>query len=71
MTRGEMQEFLQEDDFQYIMTRDGGLEFLRDMLSMGFSGYNNFTEQQLLDEIKERGLLETLRQQIITQRNLA
>ena len=55
MTRNEMQELLEEDDFRYIMNKDGGLEMLRTMLAEGFSGYNNFTEQMLLDEIKGRG----------------
>lgn len=55
MTRNEMQELLEEDDFRYIMNKDGGLEMLRTMLAEGFSGYNNFTDQMLLDEIKGRG----------------
>ena len=57
MTRNEMQELLEEDDFRYIMNKDGGLEMLRTMLAEGFSGYNNFTEQMLLDEIKGRGFV--------------
>ena len=57
MTRNEMQELLEEDDFRYIMNEDGGLEMLRTMLADGFSGYNNFTEQMLLDEIKGRGFV--------------
>lgn len=57
MTRQEMQDLLEEDDFRYIMNKDGGLEMLRTMLAEGFSGYNNFTEQMLLDEIKGRGFV--------------
>ena len=57
MTRNEMQELLAEDDFRYIINEDSGLEMLRTMLAEGFSGYNNFTEQMLLDEIKGRGFV--------------
>jgi hypothetical protein len=58
MTRNDMVDVLEEDDFQYIMTRDGGVEMLRMILAEGFSGYNNFTDQQLIDELKGRGLYE-------------
>ena len=56
MTREEMMETLEDDDFQYIMTRDGGVEMLRSILFQGFSGYSNFTEQMLIDELKGRDL---------------
>ena len=54
--RYEAVEALEEDDFQYIMTRDGGVEMLRTILCYGFSGYSNFTDQMLQDELKGRGL---------------
>ena len=54
--RYEAMEALEEDDFQYIMTRDGGVEMLRTILCYGFSGYSNFTDQMLKDELKGRGL---------------
>lgn len=56
MTRDDMIETLEEDDFQYIMTRDGGVEMLRTILFQGFSGYSNFTDQMLIDELKGREL---------------
>jgi hypothetical protein len=56
MTRDDMIDALEEDDFQYIMTRDGGVEMLRTILFQGFSGYSNFTDQMLIDELKGRGL---------------
>ena len=54
--RFEAVEALEEDDFQYIMTRDGGVEMLRTILYSGFSGYSNFTDQMLQDELKGRNL---------------
>ena len=54
--RYEAVEALEEDDFQYIMTRDGGVEMLRTILCYGFSGYSNFTDQMLQDELKGRNL---------------
>lgn len=54
--RFEAVEALEEDDFQYIMTRDGGVEMLRTILCYGFSGYSNYTDQMLKDELKGRGL---------------
>ena len=47
MTRDEKEQFLVDDDFDYIMQTDNGLELLRDYLSIGFKGYANFTEAEL------------------------
>ena len=58
MTRDEMLDTLVEEDFQYIMTKDSGLEMLRTILREGFSGYYNFTDEMLIDELKGRGLYE-------------
>jgi hypothetical protein len=54
MTREEMEEFLVDNDFDYIMQTDNGLELLRDYLALGFKGYMNFTDAELISEIKER-----------------
>ena len=54
MTRDEMEQHLVDDDFEYIMQTDGGLELLRDYLAIGFKGYMNFTDEELAAEIKER-----------------
>lgn len=54
MTRDEKIEFLTDDDFDYIMQTDNGLELLRDYLALGFKGYMNFTDEELDAEIRER-----------------
>ena len=54
MTRDEMEQHLVDDDFEYIMQTDSGLELLRDYLAIGFKGYMNFTDEELVAEIKER-----------------
>ena len=58
MTRDEKEQFLVDDDFDYIMQTDDGLELLRDYLSIGFKGYMNFTDAQLDAEIKERNYIK-------------
>ena len=52
--RDEAEQFLVDDDFDYIMQQDTGLELLRDYLLIGFKGYMNFTDAELVAEIKER-----------------
>lgn len=52
--RDEAEQFLVDDDFDYIMQQDTGLELLRDYLLLGFKGYANFTDAELVAEIKER-----------------
>ena len=52
--RDEAEQFLVDDDFEYIMQTDNGLELLRDYLALGFKGYTNFTDAELVAEIKER-----------------
>jgi len=52
--RDEAEQFLVDDDFDYIMQTDNGLELLRDYLLIGFKGYSNFTDAELVSEIKER-----------------
>lgn len=58
MTREEMQEELEEQDFQYIMNKDSGLEMLRNMLFYGFVGYSNYTDEELKAELNEREALK-------------
>jgi len=53
MTREEKELFLVNEDLQYIMQTDNGLELLRDYLLLGFKGYANFTDAELVAEIKE------------------
>jgi hypothetical protein len=52
--RDEAEQFLVEDDYQYIMQTDSGLEYLRDLLLIGFKGYCDFTDAELMAEIKQR-----------------
>jgi hypothetical protein len=52
--RQEAEEFLTDEDFEYIMNTDSGLEFLRDILLIGHKGYVNYTDDELKAEVKER-----------------
>jgi len=52
--RDEAEQFLVEDDYQYIMQRDSGLEYLRDLLLIGFKGYCEYTDAELIAELKQR-----------------
>jgi hypothetical protein len=56
--RDEAEQFLVDDDFDYIMQTDNGLELLRDYLLIGFKGYSNFTDAELVAEIKERNAMK-------------
>lgn len=56
MTRDEMIDYLEEDDFQYIM--DSGAEMLRTILQYGFRGYFDYTDQELKLEVNERKALK-------------
>jgi hypothetical protein len=58
MTKEEMQEALEEQDFQYIMTQDGGVEYLRNILFYGHMGYSNYTQAELEAELAERNALK-------------
>jgi hypothetical protein len=58
--REEAVDYLTESDFQYIINGDpSGLELLRSYLEDGFTGYGNFTDEELKAEIKEREWMET------------
>lgn len=57
--REEAVDYLTESDFQYIINGDGmGLELLRTYLEDGFTGYGNFSDEELKAEIKERKWME-------------
>lgn len=58
MTRDEMEEYLEDTDFDYIMQTSNGLELLRDYLRMGFKGYMNFTDEELVAEVAQRKEME-------------
>lgn len=52
--RDAAEQFLVEDDYQFIMQRDSGLEYLRDLLLIGFKGYCEYTDAELIEELKQR-----------------
>jgi len=57
--REEAIDYLTESDFQYIIDGDpSGLELLQSYLEDGFKGYANFTDAELVAEVKERKWME-------------
>ena len=57
--REEAVDYLTESDFQYIIDGDAsGLELLRSYLEDGFKGYGNFSDEELVAEVKERKYME-------------
>ena len=60
MTRDEKEQFLVDNDFDYIMQTDGGVELLRDYLLIGCKGYANFTDAELDTEIEQRKEMENM-----------
>ena len=59
MSRDEMIDYLTDSDFKYIMEGDG-LELLNSYLEFGFKGYCNFTDEELVAEVKERKAIEEM-----------
>lgn len=56
--RDAAEQFLVEEDYQYIMQRDSGLEYLRDLLLIGFKGYCDYTDVELMAEVKQRNQMK-------------
>jgi hypothetical protein len=57
--REEAIDYLSDNDFDYIQEGSGGgLELLRSYLEDGFKGYGNFTDEELVAEIKQRKWME-------------
>jgi hypothetical protein len=57
--REEAIEYLTDGDFQYIIDGDpSGLELLQSYLEYGFKGYANYTDAELVAEVKERKWME-------------
>ena len=52
--RDTAEQMLVDSDVDYIMQTDNGVELLRDYLLIGFKGYCNFTDAELVAEINER-----------------
>lgn len=55
MDRNDMIELLVELDFQDIL--DGNHELLDTYLRLGFAGYENLSDRQLLLELEEREVI--------------
>ena len=58
MTRSEMLDAIIKDDIDTVKHARNGTEVLIELLYQGFSGYSNYTDQMLTDEVKGRGLYE-------------
>lgn len=56
--REAMIEYLSNSDYDYIMQTDSGIELLRSYIEDGFKGYSNFTDAELVAEVKERKWME-------------
>ena len=60
--RDAAEQTLVDGDFDYIMQTDNGLELLRDYLLIGHKGYANYTDAELVAEIKERKAMKEYQQ---------
>jgi hypothetical protein len=47
---------LMDNDYDTIMNSDYGPELLREYLASGFVGYNNMTDEQLVEEMNIRDI---------------
>lgn len=53
--RDEIIETLIDDDYEYI-SESGGFKWFHSILNNGFVGYDNMTDEELIDEYNERNL---------------
>jgi hypothetical protein len=58
MNRHEMLDAIIKDDIETVKHARNGTEVLIELLYEGFSGYSNYTDQMLLDEVRGRGIYE-------------
>jgi hypothetical protein len=54
--RQEMIKMLIDSDFDSIQNNGVDTDFLFDFLYSGFKGYDNFTDEELVNEMNEREL---------------
>jgi hypothetical protein len=47
---------LVSNDMDYVNNTSGGLEWLESMLRQGFTGYDNYTDHDLVEECLNRDL---------------
>lgn len=58
MMRDAMIEMLVNDDLEFFQKSPvGAAEYFSVLMVEGFDGYNNFTDKELEDELRERGLV--------------
>ena len=62
MDREEMVQLLVDSDIDYIMedAKSDDYSLLAAYLDTGFKGYNNFSDEELVAEIKEREFLKEM-----------
>ena len=58
MTRNEMIDAIIKNDIDTVKHARNGTDVLIELLYQGFSGYSNYTDEMLTDEVKGRGLYE-------------
>ena len=58
MTRNEMIDAIIKNDIDTVKHARNGTDVLIELLYQGFSGYSNYTDAMLTDEVKGRGLYE-------------
>ena len=51
-------ETLVDDDLNTILSYNDDNWIMSELLTNGFKGYSNFTDDELIQELKERGLEE-------------
>lgn len=58
MTKNEMIEMLVDDDINDWHDRDDQADYLSYLLRRGFKGYDDYTEEELRNELFDRELIE-------------
>jgi hypothetical protein len=57
--RMELEEFLVDEDFDYIMNSgEDGRQFLRDILLLGHKGFADYDDQDLVVEAQQREIMK-------------
>ena len=62
MTRNDLIDYLVNDDIEYIIHGDveNGIELLHSILTVGFRGYMEFTDEELECEYDERIAMKSI-----------
>lgn len=58
--REQAEQWLVDSDIKYITQSDFDFELLRDYIWLGFKGYANFTDAELIAEIEQRKEMNSL-----------